>query len=164
MNKFNLLIIGILLSCFSINGQQHNSVKIFEGRKAPLQSQKVLDLSYQNLSEFPQEASNPEIEILILDNNNIESIPRRIGNLKNLKILSIRNNKLSELNSAISFCENLEQLYLSGNLKLKDIPSLSFCKKLEIIDVVNTGINEVPAWIEMLDSLYYFKYGAMTKK
>ncbi len=164
MNKINLLIIGILLSCFSLSGQQSNSVKIFQGRKAPFQSQKILDLSYQNLSEFPQEASNSEIEILILDNNNIQNLPRRIGNLKNLRILSIRNNKLSNLNSAISFCENLEQLYLSGNVNLKDLPSLSFCKKLEIIDVINTGINEVPAWIEMLDSLYYFKYGALTEK
>jgi Leucine-rich repeat (LRR) protein len=157
-------MLGILMSCFSLSGQQNTSVRIFQGRKAPFQSQKVLDLSYQNLSEYPQEASNTEIEILILDNNNIEKLPRRIGNLKNLRILSIRNNKLSELNSAISFCENLEQLYLSGNINLKELPSLSFCTKLEIIDVINTGINEVPAWIEMLDSLNYFKYGVLTEK
>jgi Leucine-rich repeat (LRR) protein len=164
MDKLNLLIIGLLLTCFSVSGQQDNSVKIFQGRKVPFQSQKILDLSYQNLKELPPDVSNQEIEILILDNNNIENLPRRISNLKNLRILSVRNNKLSELNSAISFCENLEQLYLSGNTNLKELPSLSFCKKLEIIDVINTGINELPVWIEMLDSLFYFKYSTLTEK
>jgi Leucine-rich repeat (LRR) protein len=164
MEKINLLIIWLLLTCFSINGQENNSVKIIQGRKAPFQSQKILDLSYQNLKELPPDVSNQEIEILILDNNNIENLPRRIGNLKNLRILSVRNNKLSELNSAISFCENLEQLYLSGNTNLKELPSLSFCNKLEIIDVINTGINEVPVWIEMLDSLFYFKHSTLTEK
>jgi Leucine-rich repeat (LRR) protein len=158
MSKLKILIVGLLLTNFLANGQVTNSVVVYQGRKVPFNSQKVLDLSYQNLSEVPIEASNSEIEILILDNNNIEKLPRGLGNLKNLKVLSIRNNKLKELNSAISFCENLEQLYLSGNKNLFDIPNLSICEKLKIIDVIDTKINEVPGWVEMMDSLFYFKY------
>jgi hypothetical protein len=119
---------------------------------------KVLDLSYQNLREVPIEASNREIEVLILDNNNIEKLPNGIGNLKNLKVLSVRNNNLIKLNSSISFCENLEQLYLSGNKNLRDLPNLSYCEKIKIIDVVDTGINEVPGWVESMDSIFYFKF------
>jgi Leucine-rich repeat (LRR) protein len=158
MNKFKIMIIGLLLTNLLANGQVSNSVVVYQGRKVPFNSQKVLDLSYQNLDEVPIEASNTEIEILILDNNNIERLPRGLGNLKNLKVLSVRNNKLKELNSSISFCGNLEQLYLSGNSNLSDIPNLSICEKLEIIDVIDTKINEVPGWVEMLDSLFYFKY------
>ena len=102
--------------------------------------------------------SNTEVEILNLDNNNLTELPSWIGNLKNLKILSVRNNNLLVLNPKLSFCENLEQLYLSGNTNLSDIPSLSFCENLEIIAVVDTGINEVPGWVELLDSLFFFKY------
>ena len=152
------MIIALLLTNILANGQVTNSVVIYQGRKVPFNSQKILDLSYQNLDEVPIEASNTEIEILILDNNNIERLPRGLGNLKNLKVLSIRNNKLKELNSSISFCGNLEQLYLSGNSNLTDIPNLSICENLKIIDVVDTKINEVPGWAVMSDSLFYFKY------
>jgi Leucine-rich repeat (LRR) protein len=158
MNKFRILIFGLTLISLLANGQEKNSVVVFQGRKVPFKSQKILDLSYQNLRDVPIDASNSEIEILILDNNNIEKLPNWIGNLKNLKILSVKNNNLSELNSALSRCENLEQLYLSGNKDLFDLPRMSFCEKLEIIDVVDTKINEVPGWIQMLDSLFYFKY------
>jgi len=150
-----------ILGCFSTFAQTENSVVVFEGRKAPFMERKVLDLSYQNLSVLPYEANNQEIEILILDNNNINTLPNWIANLKNLKVLSIRNNNLLEFNSVISFCKNLEQLYLSGNKNLSDLPNLSTCEKLEIVDVIDTKINEVPSWIETSDNLFYFKY---TKK
>jgi Leucine-rich repeat (LRR) protein len=153
-----ILLIEILLTSIPSFGQESNSTIIFQGRTAPFKAQKVLDLSYQALKVLPPEASNPEIEILILDNNRIEKLPDRIGNLKNLRILSVRNNYLSELNSSLSFCPNLEQIYLSGNENLSSLPNLSFCEKLEIVDVIGTSIREVPAWIEMMDSLFYFKY------
>jgi Leucine-rich repeat (LRR) protein len=158
MDKLKILTTGFLFFCIAAYGQDNSSVVVFEGRKVPFMQKKVLDLSYQNLREVPIEASNQEIEVLILDNNNIEKLPNGIANLKNLKVLSVRNNNLIKVNSSISFCENLEQLYLSGNKNLRDLPSLSTCEKIKIIDVVDTGINEVPGWVEMMDSLFYFKF------
>lgn len=151
-------MIKLLLIGFLVNGQVYDSVVIFQGRSAPLRSLKILDLSFQNLTEVPIVTSISEIETLILDHNEIEKLPRWIGNLKNLKILSIRNNHLQEFSSAISNCENLEQLYLSGNKDLFDLPSMTLCKKLEIIDVTDTKIDEVPGWVHMLENLFYFKY------
>ncbi len=152
------LITGLIMVCISSYGQVTSSVVVFKGRKVPYIEQKVLDLSNQNLSEVPIEAFNQEIEILILDNNKIEKLPNRIANLKNLKTLSLRNNNLLELNPVLSYCGNLEQLYLSGNKNLSDIPSLDTSEKLKLIDVTDTGITEVPGWVEMSDSLFYFKY------
>ena len=151
-----VLFISFLIN-FHASGIEKDSVNVFEGRGV-FKSHKVLDLSYRNLKTLPAEASNPEIEILILDNNNIEELPSWIGNLKSLRVLSIRNNNLLELNSAITFCENLEQLYLSGNKNLSEIPSFSMSEKLEIIDVVDTRINQLPIWTRMMNSLYYFKF------
>ena len=158
MYKSKFLITGLILLCISAYGQETSSVVVFKGRKVPYMQQKVLDLSYQNLREIPIEAFNQEIEVLILDNNKIERLPNGIANLKNLKVLSIRNNNLQEVNSVLSFCKDLEQLYLNGNKNLSDLPSLPTCDKLEIIDVVDTEINEVPGWIETMDNLFYFKY------
>lgn len=158
MLKLYQSIILILLSSLLANAQETRKVVVFEGRRVPFKTQKIVDLSFQNLSEVPVLVSNSEVEILILDNNNLTELPAWIGNLKNLKVLSVRNNNLLELNSKLSFCENLEQLYLSGNINLAELPSLNFCKNLEIIDVIDTKINEVPGWIKLNDNLYFFKY------
>lgn len=164
MKKISFLfLIGVFIITVPAFGQEDNSIIIFQGRTAPHKAQKILDLSYQNLKELPPDISNPEIEILILDNNRIEKLPNRIGNLKNLRILSVRNNNLSELNSTLSFCPKLEQIYLSGNKNLTGIPNLSYCEKLEIVDVIETQIREVPAWIEMMDNLFYFKFSSKEK-
>jgi len=156
MIRIKIVLLGILLISLSANGQE--TVRVFQGRRVPFKSQKILDLSYSNLKEVPLVAQNSDIEILILDNNNLEKLPSWIGNLSNLKVLSVRNNNLSELDSRISFCENLEQLYLSGNKNLAEIPGLSFCEKLVILDVTDTMIDEVPGWVKLSDSLYYFKF------
>jgi hypothetical protein len=87
-----------------------------------------------------------------------EGLRWKISIYANETHMSVRLNSLLEVNSALSHCDNLEQLYLSGNKNLSDLPNMSFCEKLEIIDVVDTKIDEVPGWIQMLDSLFYFKY------
>lgn len=158
MNKFKIITVVFLLISLFVKGQENNSVKVFEGRGLFNNSKVILDLSYQNLKTVPIEATNPLIETLILDNNNIEVLPSWIGNLKNLKVLSIRNNNLNEVGNSLSLCENLEQLYLSGNRSLSDISSLGSCEKLKIIDVVDTNINDIPGSIRMMDNLFYFKY------
>jgi hypothetical protein len=158
MNKKILICVVMSIISMTTFSQDSGSVVVFKGRKAPYMTKKVLDLSYQNLRQVPTEAFNQEIEVLILDNNEIEKLPNGIGNLKNLKVLSIRNNNLKELNSTISFCENLELLYLSGNKRLTDLPSLIRNEKLQIIDAVDTGLNELPEWVELMDNLFYFKF------
>ncbi|MDA3954536.1 MAG: leucine-rich repeat domain-containing protein [Bacteroidales bacterium] len=156
MVRFIYITISLFLISLTINGQENNHVEIFEGR-GTFDSKVILDLSYQNLKSVPIEADNPEIEVLILDNNNLEKLPVWISNLKNLKVLSVRNNNLKSAKS-ISYCTNLEQLYLSGNKELADLANLSSCKKLKLIDVIDTKINDVPGWIQMMDDLLYFKH------
>jgi len=158
MIKSKYLIISLLLISSFTYAQKKKSVEVFNGRGLFDKSDKILDLSHQNLKTVPIEANNPNLEVLILDNNLFNELPSWIGNLKNLKILSIKNNNLKEINLAIVYCENLEQLYLSGNKKLSDISSITTCNNLEIIDVVDTKIREIPMSIQTMDNLCYFKY------
>ena len=157
MNKARILIIGLSLISLCAWGQEDIKVEKYQGHGI-FKSQKVLDLSYENLKVLPPIPANQEVEVLILDNNNIEELPRWIGNLKNLKVLSVRNNKLQELNFSLSRCDSLEQIYLSGNKDLSEMPNLSMCEKLQIIDVVGTKINEVPAWVNSMENMLYFKF------
>ena len=144
------------LSVFLIHGQ--GNVEKFEGRGSLNNGQIVLDLSSQNLTEIPIQANNPEIEILILDNNRIEKIPNWIGQLDNLKVLSIQNNNLTEVNDMLFNCKQLEQLYLKDNPHLSELPSLSDSNELKIIDVTNTNISYIPMFVRLLPNLFYYKY------
>ncbi|MCK3686003.1 leucine-rich repeat domain-containing protein [Maribellus sp. YY47] len=161
MKTIHFIIVVFILISSQLFGQNTNSVVIFNGRGETIKSQKILDLSYQNLTEFPARALNPEIETLILDNNNLTTLPTWIGQLKKLKILSLRNNRFKQLDFGINNCENLEQLYLSGNTELSDISAINSTSKIKLIDVTDTKINALPAGVQMMDNLFYFKY---TKK
>lgn len=161
MRKLHFITVGFLLIGFLSFGQNTSSVEIFNGRGELNHSQKILDLSHQNLSEIPASALNPEIETLILDDNKLTKLPSWIGQLKKLKILSLRNNHFKQLDFGINNCENLEQLYLNGNKELSDISAINSTSRLKLIDVTDTSINELPAGIQMMDNLFYFKY---TKK
>lgn len=157
MKTIMLIPVLFLLFNFTANAQKGNQVEKFEGR-GNYNTQLVLDYSYQNLDKIPISADNPQVQTLILDNNHLTKLPNWIHDLSQLRILSVRNNDLHEITSLLSRCTNLEQLYLSGNPNLMDLPDLSFCKKLQVIDVVGTGIHDIPAGIQMMDNLYYFKY------
>jgi|GEM_PF-1817549 len=119
----------------------------------------ILDLSWEELHNFPVQALSPTIRVLILDHNNLKEIPNNITAMKNLRTLSLRDNDLQSVNKVLELCENLEEIYLSDNPNLKELPyTLSNCKKLKLIDVSNTGIHEPPAWLRGMKQLYYFKY------
>jgi Leucine-rich repeat (LRR) protein len=67
-----------------------------------------------------------------LGDNKLESLPKSIGNLKNLKVLNLSRNQLSSLPVSIFHLSNLEEIYLSENnfnIETKDV------KELEIMGI-----------------------------
>lgn len=134
---------------------QKDSVVVYEGSGAF--ENRILDLSNRNLKEIPARAVNNDIEVLILDNNNISELPDWLMNLPKLRSLSARNNNLQNVD-ILMYCENLEELYLSGNKRLNDLPNLARCKKLRVVDVINTGIHDLPVRIRGMENIGYFKY------
>ncbi len=53
--------------------------------------------------------------MLILDDNKLTDLNKRVFKLKNLRYLSLRNNQLSSISKNISVMQNLEILDLRGN-------------------------------------------------
>ena len=140
-----------------------------------------LNFSRRGLSEFPEEAFlNPNLKVIRLYGNKIDSIPDRIGEfvnleklylgknnirylpksiskLKKLKILSIQYNDLVEIPSSIGGMENLEQLLLNNN-KLKTLPkTIGDLKKLEVLELKYNGFEVLPDEIGDCAELQFIK-------
>lgn len=143
----------LLIFPFLSFSQSKDSVIVYRGDGAF--ENRIIDLSNKNLSKIL--AISSQVEVLILDNNNIVSLPEWIADLESLRALSIRNNKLSEVD-ILMYCENLEEIYLSNNNDLLSLPSLTRCKKLRVVDVSATGINDLPVTIRGMEKIGYFKY------
>lgn len=57
----------------------------------------------------------PQLEVLVLDGNQLESLPFEIYKLKKLRLLSVKNNHLKKIPDTISQLENLTLLDVRGN-------------------------------------------------
>ncbi len=139
----------------------------------------ALDLSRKGLTKFPDEAfENKDLKILRLYGNQIDSIPDRISELKNLeklyigrndlkyipasigeltnlKILSLQYNELDSLPEEIGNLASLEQLWLNQN-KLKKLPeSLGELKKLEILQAKFNQLDSLPESIGSCENLSF---------
>lgn len=56
-----------------------------------------------------------KLELLVLDQNNLKKIPKKITRLKDLKVLSLKNNKIKHLPEFLSRLTQLEKIELRGN-------------------------------------------------
>lgn len=100
----------------------------------------VVDLSYNNLTAFPDICSSElaNLSELKLQGNQIEEIPTTIGLLPALKMLDISNNKIKTLPGELADCCKLKEINLKSNpisdrrlLKLIDQ-----CRTKQIMDYV----------------------------
>lgn len=139
----------------------------------------ALDLSRKGLTEFPEEVfANKDLKILRLYGNNIDSIPDRISELKNLeklfvgkndlkyvpasigelkklKILSLQYNKIDSLPEEIGNLVALEQLILNQN-ELEKLPSnLGELKNLEVLQVKFNQLDSLPESIGDCENLRF---------
>ena len=86
-------------------------------------------------------------------NNQLTSLPESIGNLKTLENVSIRNNKLESLPESIGKLNNLGVLIIDGN-RLTSLPeSIGQLKKLRRLYVSNNRLTTLPESIGNLKNL-----------
>ncbi|EMK23721.1 leucine-rich repeat domain-containing protein [Leptospira kirschneri] len=77
------------------------------------QTEKVEPKTYMDLTEAIQ---NPlDVRVLNLWNNQLTTLPKEIGQLKNLQRLELNNNQLTTLSKGIGQLKNLKKLYLNNN-------------------------------------------------
>jgi len=85
-----------------------------------------------------------ETQKLNLSNNKLSSLPKSIGELRNLKMLNLSHNILGSLPAEIGYLKNLQELNLEHN-KLSSLPrSIQLLTNLEILDLCNNKINPWP--------------------
>lgn len=88
--------------------------------------------------------SLPDLEELIINNNQITSIPISIGLLRNLKVLIADENKIDSLPASIGSCSQLRILSLSQN-QLHSLPDeVGRISQLTVLNLSGNRLNYLP--------------------
>ena len=136
LNKLVLIILSsqIIDIIFSQNTSSISNGCVYNSNK----------LSYECKISFSSDFSNKnQVELLILRNISLESIPDKICDFKSLKTLDLSGNKINRLNN-LSCLKNLVNLDLSNN-KLNRIykGDLNGLVKLETLDLTANALIEL---------------------
>lgn len=152
MNKFYTLLFILFAFEISINAQNLLNIKdldtcavfssIEEALKVP-EKVLVLDLSGNNLEAIPKKIIQfKNLQVLNLANNYITNLPDEIFELKNLQVLNLEENRLTKLPKEIDRLKNLYNLNLTRT-KIPSIPeSFSNLKKLKILNLSWNGLKD----------------------
>lgn len=114
-----------------------------------------------------------QVDVLILNGSQIQSLPDSISKLKNLKQLHLgyiqglgylQTNKLKKIPEVIFLLENLEVLNLEQNKILKIQPEIKKLKKLKTLSLSGNPIKKFPKEILLLSSLENLSIGIMDFK
>ena len=85
------------------------------------------------------------LQILMLENNNIESVPREVfTNLRKLEIMHCAHNNIRDIPADIRFLRHLKDLDLAGNKLISLPPDLFLLPRLEVLNASNNKISRVP--------------------
>ncbi|KAK6230426.1 hypothetical protein QUC31_001944 [Theobroma cacao] len=108
----------------------------------------------------------PHLSTLILEHCGLERISESFfKHMSGLKVLNLSDNRsLEYLPNSISNLKTLNALILSGCEELKKVPSLVELTALRKLNLLGTGIEEVPHGIEMLENLRDLLMGSTALK
>ncbi|XP_050524480.1 leucine-rich repeat-containing protein 57-like [Daktulosphaira vitifoliae] len=114
----------------------------------------VLNLSDSHLKQYPEtiDVLHPYLRTLDLSKNKFKSLPKTVGQFKELKVLNISNNSLETLPDEINNLLKLETLQLSCNL-LKTIPILNNLSNLKRVSIGDNQLSIFPEFLCQLKHL-----------
>ena len=113
----------------------------------------ALQLSRNNLKEFPKMTVGDKLTRLDLSVNSITMIPSWAGNYKSLRSLNLNNNKVAAIEPGIEQLKGLEELSLYKN-NLPELPPMLYTMKtLRVIDLYYNRIPKVSREIGNLKNL-----------
>lgn len=183
----------ILLSIIGFSAKAQNKSGVYMSIEEALEfpeSVKILDLSFQNISELPDRFFEfQNLQELKLVNNNLKTLPNSVYKLKHLKHLNLAGNiqidqssllvgidslnSLEELNlsncrlryleSSIGECVELKSLILEGNYFFYLPSSIGNLKNLEELDLRRNLLLEIPETFFFLENLEVLKVGQNQK-
>jgi len=123
-----------------------------------LKSLEVIDIQDDRINSLPKSIGNFEnLRKLSIYYSNLESLPEEFGNLKNLEELYINRNYLTSLPESFGNLVNL-RIFEGYNNNLENLPtSIGNLSKLEHLDLEDNNIAELPNSIGNLNiTTFYF--------
>ena len=117
------------------------------------------EICHLPIKELPFELfSIPELCLLWVNNNQLESLDPAIGLLQKLQVIKLNNNKITRLPDEIGYCSSLVRLWLHNN-KLQALPrTIGWLYKLEHLSMERNEITELPFEFGRLTSLTALSY------
>jgi internalin A len=116
--------------------------------------QKVLTLSNMGLYELPAIIGEAHtVEKLILDNNNLSSLPEDLLFLKNLNTIHLRNNQFTEIPLFLAKMNDLRQLKLGRNEIAEISPDIQYMNKLQVLSVWGNKLTNLPDELGAMSNL-----------
>ena len=114
----------------------------------------ALDLRNQGFSELPDTVlKSTQLNLLFLSGNQLTSVPRQIGEVKNLQWLDLYSNQLTSLPAQIGKLSNLKVLALSRN-QLTSLPGqIGELKNLQTLLLSGNQLASLPVQIGELKKL-----------
>ncbi len=142
------------LTSLKVLDLSYNQIKDFPADISPLENLHRLDLSNNFLFSFPPQAcSLVQLNTLLLNNNKITYFPKCFYHLLELRHLEANSNRLDILPDSLGMLKKLEVLSLSFN-RLAELPSsFSNLTGLKFLDLSYNQFTEVPASIRTLKNL-----------
>jgi hypothetical protein len=119
---------------------------------------KIAFFSDNEFTEFPKVlAECPELEMVGFKANKLSSVPENSLPV-NLRWLILTNNQIEEIPKSIGNCLRMQKLMLAGN-KLTTLPSeMAACRNLELLRISANKISELPAWLLSLPRLSWLAF------
>lgn len=114
-----------------------------------------LDLSYNRLCDLPSFIGySPHLQVLDIQDNQLNSLPPEMVNLKQLLKLNISHNRFSILPEVVYNMPWLEMLFAANNhINNLDPEGLIQMKNLKVLDLVNNDIKHLPPQLGLLEQL-----------
>ena len=120
-------------------------------------SVKYIDFSKMKLTAIPVEVfACKNLVYLNLNNNKIDSIPPRIGELKQLRVLQVAHNKLKHLPAEIGQCDSMRSLILNQNRIDDIVPEIGQLSHLAVLDLWGNNVTVLPKEIGRLSESLKF--------
>ena len=122
-----------------------------------------LDLSFNALDILPTElCSLKNLEVLLLNDNRIVTIPDTINQLTHIKLLNLSNNEFTAIPNSLGFLVNVEEIDISMNTVTQFNDVLLKLPKIKKLNLVYNEWNSLPPSINALkrgDFSYQIKFG-----
>ncbi|KAJ9591461.1 hypothetical protein L9F63_002067 [Diploptera punctata] len=132
----------------------HNQITVLPININKFKNLKVLDVSSNGLTIFPEILAECPLVSIIAKNNNLgdDSFPKSFSNIY-LKELNLNGNKLTSIPQQIIEAESLKYLYLGSNQIREIANGIWKLKSLQIFHVGGNQLVEVPDSLGMLQQL-----------